>query len=379
MKKIKLSLVALMLSAAVISCKKDKPEEITANNNTVNADLANEQNASESNKTETSVLALGISIEGATKNTGTPPTPNGAIDFQLNTAETTAFQEVGFQIKFNTSSNIAGAYILFKDADGNKMGDYFDVPVAAFKRSSVSTPAFETRGVKNNLFLNQLSNNKTSVFGLREGEEDNVIDVDFENIPAGTFCYEIYLYDDQDNISNAEELCITVEAWGGNAEIVGEWESSQSFSNVNYHNSLTCITGGTILIDQDIYLYKEIVQDENLFIIEADGTMRMTSDFKANKELNLEETNDVCYTAYDDVTYESSTLKRGNYAYIEETNSLIFIVFYYQINQFDGVNETNETFSDGVDIYDFNNISLSNNKILIPADNPDDDLILSKK
>ena len=46
-----------MLSAAVISCKKDKPEVLTANNNTVNTALADEQNASESNKTETSVLA----------------------------------------------------------------------------------------------------------------------------------------------------------------------------------------------------------------------------------------------------------------------------------------------------------------------------------
>ncbi|MDB2385147.1 hypothetical protein N9V96_01610 [Polaribacter sp.] len=207
MKNFKLFIIPLTISLLFFShCSKDEGSTIGEDEA-----LALEQNASEDLKITLATLSSGVTINGSTKETGIAPAPNSDLDFQLNTSATEAFQSSGFSVEFSSSDNIAGAYILLKDIDGNTADSYFDV-----------TQLYAKNVNKKGTTKSVLGKTKTNV--QAKNDYENEIAIDFgDNVPAGQFCYDICLYDYSNNISQIQTVCVTVEFWGGNAAIVGEW------------------------------------------------------------------------------------------------------------------------------------------------------------
>ncbi|WAC01449.1 hypothetical protein N7U66_15690 [Lacinutrix neustonica] len=169
--------VAILFST---SCSKDD------DNTTAQVDteaLANSQNATEDENIPATTLEGGINIAGATKVTGLPPAPNSNLDFDMSGTKNEAFQRTGFDIVLSSNSTLEGAYIVFKDSEGNATGTYFDVPASAFGTSRNNSSRMATKAP----MVNRRS---------RLMPPNNDIDVDFDSsIPAGQFCYAICVYD----------------------------------------------------------------------------------------------------------------------------------------------------------------------------------------
>lgn len=294
-------------------------------------DLAQQQNETENRIIPISELQSGITIVGATSKTWTPPQPNGSLDFQINTDKQEGFQEAGLDIKFSTLDDIQGAYVLFQDSNGNKLDSYLDVPLSALEGKTV---------IKKN--KKSLKQNK-----VLTGDE-YLIDVDFDNISPGTFCYEICLYDENNNISVVENICIEVEAWGGNSEIVGEWVFDRSSDDEDNTETIDCENGETITVNY----YRN--EEDWVLVLNTDGSYYET--YKGFDEfLDIDATEASCsavYTKGDD----SDDKYSGNWAYNEDKNTLTIIDFSYE-NLLD--TSENESFPKGSVYFDGNNTKAS--------------------
>ena len=319
-----LLLIAIVaITFLVSSCSKD---EGTNSSGQGNEQLANEQNATEETKIPTSTLETGIEIEGATKETGTPPSPNSDLNFELNTDLTEAFQGSGLRIEFSSTESISGAYIQFKDLDGNVASNYFDVSSSFFYRD-------------NGRLERKAEPTKKSLSNARVAQDFNdQIEVDFgSNVPAGQFCYDICLYDASNNVSQIQTVCVTVEAWGGNASIVGEWIIDITELNDYYKGTISCTNGQTIEVD-----YWQNTKDESTFALNDDGTYFEIYDVEG-RELDYFATQSACSATYGDVEQDNGKYS-GNWAYNEEDQTLTVIDFKYE-DLLDASN--NEEYEDG--------------------------------
>ena len=323
-----LLLIAIVaITCLVSSCNKDDDNNPS---NQGNEQLANEQNATEEAKIPTSTLETGIEIEGASKETGTPPSPNSNLNFDLNTDLTEAFQGSGLRIEFSSTESIAGAYIQFKDVDGNAASNYFNVSSSSFFN------------IDNGRLAGKVEPVKRSLSNARVAQEFNdQIEVDFgSNVPAGQFCYDICLYDASNNVSQIQTVCITVEAWGGNASIVGEWIFDKGEPATDVKETINCSNGQTIEVD-----YAQYTKDEWTFVLNEDGTYFEIYDVEG-RELDYSATESNCSATYGDVERGNEKYS-GNWAYNEEDQTLTVIDFKYE--NFLNASE-NEDYEDG-DLY----------------------------
>ncbi|MEW4922780.1 hypothetical protein [Algibacter sp. 2305UL17-15] len=298
-------------------------------------DLANHQNKTEENAVETSALSSGIEIAGATKNDGTPPQPNSNIDLVVASNKAEAHQKSGFNLKFSTAeSNIAGAYLLFKDVNGNGASNYFDVPVSSF------TTASKKANIKNN------KSSKNKLFSKGNGLTDNEyeIDIDFgDAIPAGQFCSDLCLYDSENNVSQIVTVCIEVEAWGGNASIVGTWKVVETTGDDD-NTQISCTNGQTVEVP-----YEEVIYEEYILNFENNGDFYYTDKSEYNY-LDYQASAESCSGVYSDVESEENDEKyTGKWAYNEDELLLTLITFKYE----DFLNpQYNEDFTNGEILFD---------------------------
>ncbi len=193
------ALAALIITA---SCGKDDSPDVPGETD----QIAEQQ---EQTPLETNLVADNVVIAGGDKITGTPPTPNEAISLDISDAGKTAFLNEGFYIPFSSDGDVVGAYLQFKSNDGTVADSYYDINV-----STNSTGKAIPNKIKS----------KKGKLSHTTKVNDGTLDVDFNTqIEPGTFCYVVCVYDAQGNISAPEEVCVTVESWGGNAEVVGTW------------------------------------------------------------------------------------------------------------------------------------------------------------
>lgn len=302
MKKINLLFTFLFVSALLFtSCSSD-------GDTSGNQQLADEQNATEDTKISSAILEQGVLIEGASKETGNPPAPTNNVDFQINTSRQEAFQASGFKINFSSNDIIAGAYIRFKDVDGNPTTSYYDIPASSFSRPASG---------RNGLLVNQ----ETSLFNTNNRVDEETIDVDFTDvIPAGQFCYDICVYDSDNNISAIETVCVTVEAWGGNADIVGSWKLDNYDEVLERTISFQCQNGNTI----DLQYTK--VLDYNIIVNFNENGSYNDYVKETLSYLNSQTAYDNCETIYQ--SPENNEVKRnGNWAYNEDENTISIFIF----------------------------------------------------
>ncbi len=334
MKLFKTLFTLTIFSILVYSCSSDD------GNTNENDQLANEQNQLEEAPVPIANLNSDIFIEGASKNQGTPPAPNSNINLEIGSDKAEAFQSSGFNLKFSTSeTNIAGAYLLFKDSDNNNASDYFDIPVSSLQTNK----SVNTKG-KKSLKKNLLSKSNSLIDGEYE------IDVDFTDaFPPGKFCADLCIYDEQNNISQIVTVCIEVEAWGGNAAIAGEWIFDRYEDDAIEQTEVVCENEETLTVDYN--LEEELAWT---LVLSEDGNYYET--YKGfDKELNIEATRNSCTAVYENKDDEDIKYS-GNWAYNEDKKTLTIIDFKFE----DFLSPTNNiTYENGSIYFDGENVTAS--------------------
>jgi hypothetical protein len=310
MKKHLLSGLAIAFALTFTSCKK---EENSTNTSGVE-EIANSQNSTEKFKIETATLEKGISVENATSKEGNPPQWNDEnFDFNLDKTKTSGFQDTGLRIDFSSSEEITGAYIRFKDSDGNAAKNYFDVQISAEDNSEED---YKTKSSKKSNTLFKAKSTKT--------EDTQTIEVNFSSdIPAGTFCYEICIYDENGNISAPQEVCVTVEAWGGNAKLVDNWKENSSNTYCEYTDTISCYDGNSFTYtDNDCWDNLEVT-------FNSDGTY--VAEWKDEYfDIDYETSATNCEITYEKTATKEHGQEKGKWAFDEENSTLFIIAFEYK-------------------------------------------------
>ena len=322
MKKITLLGLA-MLTLAFNSCSKDDSTTPNQTGQTVDDNAINEQEETVLNADS---VTQGIIIEGAKKIQGTPPTPNGAINFDLDYDKQSAFLKNGFDITFTTADNYAGAYIQLKSEDGTVASKYIDVPKLGAQKS-----------------LKNTSRHK-STFGQKASKIDETteeIDVNFgSDIPPGKFCYVICIYDTEGNIALPQEVCVEIEAWGGNSALSGTWNYTKS--EVFENNNLIKSTTVGIKSCEDDYFSCEATQEtipveeaycdttkSLILVLNSDGTFRYDHIYDED-DLDYETSGtDATCTPKFNSKKDALIYAKGNWAYNEDSKELTIVEFEY--------------------------------------------------
>lgn len=309
MKKFNISVIIILLMMLSVSCSSDSNNEGPSGND----ELARLQNESENRNIPVSELNAGVIIEGATIINGTPPAPTNTIDLQIESNTQEAFQENGFSIKFSSDDTFSGAYILLLDADGNKSDSYFEVSSSSILDAKSAPKKTSKGGVTSK--INKLN------------EDDFEIEVDFSSvIKPGKFCYEICLFDENGNVSSIESVCVEVEAWGGNSEIVGEWRYDRdNASAIDDTEIVACDNGETI----EVNFEGPNNNEEWILVLNADGTYYETY-IGVEEYLDFTASRETCTAQY--ISDDVNDKFYGNWAYNEDLKTLTIIDFGYENN-----------------------------------------------
>ncbi|WP_103864087.1 hypothetical protein [Aquimarina sp. I32.4] len=334
MKKINLFFLSCLLFGA-ISCSSDDDNQSDTQNNV-------DPNPVEETALNANTVSKDISIEGATRITGAAPTPNGDIPFSMSETTQSGFLNSGFDISFSAPQNYAGAYLLIKSNDGTMASDYFDVPKSTALRSTPKKSA--------------------NIFSKQSKVDNNIeIEVDFGNaIPPGKFCYLLCIYDNNGNISEPVEVCVEVEAWGGNSALVGTWNYTKQIENGKTilpgeggrceATTITCNNNQELTID-DAHCY---ALDAFKLTINSDGTYEYRSD-DTNIDFNYTASTETCEATFypeEDEYY----ISKGQWAYDEEEKRMTLVEFeyteFYNQEIHKGISEDGDVSFDGSTVID---------------------------
>ncbi len=360
MKKAYLCAVASLFLAA-ISCSDD--DSTNPEGGIVNIDPdPTEEVALDANDVSAKII-----IDDGTQISGNAPTPTGTLNFSMDQTIQSGFQKNGFDIRFDAPDNYEGAYIQLKSKDGALANEYWDV--STFNKS------LTTNAKKRKRRFNQKAN--------KLNDQEVEIDVDFENtVSAGTFCYLICIYDTDGNISQPVEVCVEIEAWGGNPNLVGIWNYTKQITNnqtIELGEVNFCEGPGTITCDNDNTL---VVQEsegwcyastEIKLTLNENGTFIFEDLFFQKQEFNFAESSESCMVNNSIVedNFGSEGLISGMWAFDEEENTLSLIAFKDQTTDL----ETN--FVDSYDeesgflFYLSGTVTLNGTELIILSENED--------
>jgi len=193
--KLKKTLLLLISLALLINCSS---EEKTTE------DLSVKKSQPKENFNLKSV-EKNLIIENSELIEGKIPPSNKKLDFSLEKNKIIGLPKYGFDIVIKSTEKYSGIYFQLKSKDGNEVSDnYFNISTTKSKGSSAKK---------------ELSN-KTSI-----EEEKTTINVLIDaTILPELVCGLIYIYDELGNVSNSEEICITIPPLGGNKSIIGNWK-----------------------------------------------------------------------------------------------------------------------------------------------------------
>ena len=261
-----------------------------------------------------------IIVEGATKKAGTPDTPNEQVSFSLNKNITSAVMIDGFNIELNSNDDIVGAYLQIKDTDGNYADGYFDIDL-----SKVSDKKKKEITSIGQLLKQTVQKNAKAVI-------NKAIDIDFNaTIDPGTFCYVISVYDANGNTSTPQEVCITVHSWGGNDDLVANWDftklqgrdttsvdSARCNPLIKLLDTLSCLKGTNRVITEEYCyttnLFKFTINTDGTYVYEIKDTYKIL-DYSASRE--------ACATV--NIEEKEHYLSKGQWAYDQANTDIILV------------------------------------------------------
>ncbi|PCH77506.1 MAG: hypothetical protein COB98_03235 [Flavobacteriaceae bacterium] len=281
----------MVFISILFSCEKDEEHNSQAKDDTINA-------VEEAILDETMVLD-NLIIENGTKKSGAPVPDSNSLEFDVSKSSTTAFMKNGFKINLPSMDSFSGLYLQIKQKEGGIADGFWDI-------------SFE---------------------GL-ETEDEDLIDVNFSDaIKPGKFCYVICVYDSEGNISQPQEVCIEIENWAGNSNLVGSWKeySDEEIvigeSNVkSLFTDKTCFTNNGWCSETNESIYNDDCRTglSNELLLKADGTFTYEARFQ-DEVLNETSTNSTC----EKVVYKGESILEGsgNWAYDEDKDRLFIVVF----------------------------------------------------
>ncbi|WP_289038155.1 hypothetical protein [uncultured Zobellia sp.] len=287
---------------------------------------------------ESNKIVDNVIIKGATKVEGMPPTPNKAISMDLTEVDKNAFINEGFDIPVVSDAEVQGLYLQFKAADGGLSDSYLDVDLTTVSGKS----AKKTRG---------LVDYGHRSFNLSAKDTDFTAQVSFTaEIEPQEFCYVVCVYDGAGNISEPQEVCITVNSWGGPVDLVGEWEmTKQVFGEPDENDKVTEIVGEELCEDDSDYCY---IIDYLDLTLSADGTYLIE---RYDRERSK------------DSTYENGewwkTTQEGNWSYTNE-KELVLVEYSYIEEDKDGVEVDVYEVGDA-DVYEYNDVTFDLQGLII--------------
>lgn len=332
----------------------------------VDASIEQEQQAEllEQTPLEANIVSDNVLIEGATKENGMPPTPNEAIQFDASETSKMALLSEGFEVSLSSDAAIVGAYLQFKSNDGVAADSYYDINVEENEGDDAWGKSSKFSAKKRALSA--------------KVEETTNLDIDFSTaIAPGTFCYDICVYDADGNISAPQEICVTVESWGGNSAIIANWDLTKEVetylgsavteivgeANCGEETQYDCDQGGQFMASYSCYL-----TDFATLVFNSDGTYEYNSK-ETDTILKTDESKASCEALYREEleTYTS----KGNWAYNQDEKNLVLVEYEYS-EEYNG-EVTNETFEPGSGelLYD-GAVELEGNTLLIKADDTND-------
>ena len=327
-------LITLLLIA---SCSTDDGTETMTEEVTEESTEESEQESSEESMQETpseetlsaeasNTIIDNVIILGGTKIVGLPPAPNNGIALSLPEVDSTGIVEEGFEIPLFSPDDITGVYLQFKAIDGAVSESYYDINLD----DHFETPTPDAKSSKRDKGFGK----KGKSFGeksrnLMAKMDEGSLDIDLgSDIGPGEFCYIICAYDDAGNISAPVEVCITINAFGGNAALIGEW------SLLRYEDTLNGVTEIETVGEE--YCFETSCETEayNIIIFNADGTYENKARYD-QRDINGE------YGAeFDEYIY------RGKWSFPEAEGSDLVIVDYF-ISETDEDGAEEETYAVG--------------------------------
>ena len=176
-------------------------------------------------------LSENVIVQGATKIEGNLPASTGNITLIVPHKGQRATQTIGFNASFTSDKPVEGAYIQFKTEEGLASNHYFHIKKSHFSAQEEfnDDPIIPTGRIQ------QTQNNDL-----------HAINIDFTpNMPLGSFCYLIAVYDADNNISEQQEVCVDINDWGGKDEVVGTWEFIISDYKTPTTQTYTCQNGSS--------------------------------------------------------------------------------------------------------------------------------------
>ncbi|MBM1106204.1 hypothetical protein JQC67_08660 [Aurantibacter crassamenti] len=295
-------------------------------------------------------LSNQVIIKGSTKAEGIAPSQKGTIT--LHPVEPTngniALLDEGFELPLfvDSDADVVGAYIEFgvvTNSDGvsafSSASNHYDVNLAdndQFAKSGVS---------------NKYAKNRIEKYAMQSAKFSYaLLDVDFSSeITDGEICYYISVYDANGNISDAQQICMTVVEWGNSTDFTGVWDYTKHESYPPEgdtivtavgvedctDDSLACANGGTL-----DFSYCTTINGRS-YEFKADGTYEFNSD-ESIVGMNYQAAYDTCES--NSVAYDNVIGQKGKWTYNDVDNSIILAEYEATYNHsIDGTsNYTNE-------------------------------------
>ncbi|WP_273568934.1 hypothetical protein [Maribacter halichondriae] len=267
---------------------------------------------------EANTVSENVVIKGGAKKEGMPPTPNEAITLDVSNTSKMALLGEGFEVSLNSDAEIVGAYIQFKSNDGTMADSYYDIDLFENTISDKKSIKTDKKGLSNSL--------------TAKVDADANIDIDFNTqIEPGTFCYDVCVYDADGNISLPQEVCVTVESWGGNSALVAKWNLTKEEYDENGEIDVDitgeeeCATDTQECSDGGSFEYTECYVSEFGYIeFKQDGTFTLES--KGGEEyLDYNNSLENCEATYKEYIYHFTG--SGNWAYSSVDKQLSLVLY----------------------------------------------------
>ena len=320
-------------------------------------DNSDNGSSSESNALNADVVANGLRINGATQITALPPQATGGIDFSFD-GNPSALIGQGFEQYIESDDTFDGVYLIIKDINGNTASSYYDIPADAFGRNAITSDRAKS-----------IFNNERATRMVNEG----LLDVGFNNsITPGRFCYAVCVYDGNGNISQPQEVCITVESFGGNDDLVGEW-SMTNYTDVYdgqtvsaglneeycYNDTINCNNGGSVNV-QECSIFERL-----RFTFNADGTY-VLDERVIDNDIDYDATVSTC-TEVEQAEMFYEYLSSGSWAFNDTSGKLLTVETSYLENDNGDIFTDNYATGDGEVLFDIA-ITISGNSFTIMED-----------
>lgn len=356
---IKILFFSFLFMGLIISCGKDdgpepKKDEVAqetpkdVDGDDEDTDDVDETESETPSVEESNFITDNVIINGGTKIEGTPPTPNGMIDMDLSNATTSGVLDDGFTIPLLSDADAVGAYVQFRATDGAVSESYYDIVLSENQGESGKTK----KGTRYSETV------KSARFTAKT--TDNELDIDLGvEIEPGEFCYIICIYDANGNISNPQEVCVTVNAFGGDDALVGTWNL------LRYEDTADGQIDIDVIGEEECFVNNCETEEYSRLTFNADGTFKSMTRF-INREQG---------SAYSGKFDEYVT--EGKWSFPAGGNSdLVVVSYYYRHTDENGMQEEDtylEGESEDVIVVEAENIEVTDTMLNITTQYDDDD------